>query len=224
MNASLETATVDHICHSLHHLLRGLPVCRFPYQESQIPKNGIYVLFEGGELAHGTDRIVRIGTHTGNNQLRSRLKQHFLNENKDRSIFRKNIGRCLLKQDNDPFLAFWELDLTTSAAKAVHAGKIDFKKQSEIERRVSEYIQGHLRFVAFEVRDKDRRLELESKLISTVSLCGDCGPSAEWLGRLSPNSKIVLSGLWQVNELRKTPLTLDELQELRRSLGVEANP
>jgi hypothetical protein len=62
-------------------------------------------------------RIVRIGTHTGANQLCSRLKQHFLNEMKDRSIFRKNIGRCLLKQANDPFLEFWELDLTSHAAR-----------------------------------------------------------------------------------------------------------
>ncbi len=221
MSANLNAPLTNHLCHLLHQLVSGLPVHRFPYDESQIPRNGIYVLFEDGELAHGANRIVRIGTHTGDNQLRSRLKQHFLNDMKDRSIFRKNIGRCLLNQANDPFLVFWELDLTSHAAKLAHAAKIDFTKQSEIERRVSEYIQGHLRFVVFEVQEKNRRLDLESKLVSTVSLCGNCGPSAEWLGRHSPKNKIILSGLWQVNELRKTPLTADELEELRRSLGVE---
>jgi len=160
MSGTLEAATANRICHSLHQILGGIPAHSFPYQESKIPKNGIYVLFEDGELAHGTSRIVRIGTHTGNNQLRSRLKQHFLNEKKDRSIFRKNIGRCLLKREDDPFLEFWEFDLTSHAAKAEYAAKIDFKKQNEIEKRVSEYIQGHLRFVAFEVRDKDKRLDL----------------------------------------------------------------
>lgn len=219
MSAALAAPTVSDICHSLHEVFGSMAANRFPYEESQIPKNGIYVLFEDGELAHGTSRVVRIGTHTGNNQLCSRLKQHFLNEMKDRSIFRKNIGRCLLGRDNDPFLEFWELDLTTSAAKAAHAGKIDFKKQAEIEKRVSEYIQGHLRFVTFEVQDKNRRLDLESKLISTVSLCDNCGPSEKWLGRHSPKSKIAVSGLWQVNELRKTPLIVDELDVLRRSLG-----
>ncbi len=220
MSGTLEAATTpNHICHSLHQLLGGIPACRFPYQESQIPKNGIYVLFEDGEVAHGKSRIVRIGTHTGNNQLRSRLKQHFLNEKKDRSIFRKNIGRCLLNRDNDPFLEFWELDLTSHTAKVEHAAKIDFIKQNEIERRVSEYIQGHLRFVAFEVRDKDSRLDLESKIISTVSLCENCDPSATWLGRHSPKSKIKLSGLWQVNELRQTPLSNGEMHELRQLLG-----
>ena len=221
MSAAVDAASVNDICHSLHQLLGGLPACRFPYQDSQIPKNGVYVLFEDCELAHGTSRIVRIGTHTGNNQLRSRLRQHFLNV-KDRSILRKNIGRCLLKRDNDPFLEFWELDLTSHVAKAAHAAKIDFKRQAEIERRVSEYIQGHLRFVAFEVREMDRRLALESKLVSTVSLCDNCGPSEEWLGRHSPKSKISLSGLWQVNELRKTPLTVDELREIRQLLVAQS--
>lgn len=222
MSGTTKPATVDEVCHALHHVFSDLPALGFPYQDSQIPKNGIYVLFEDGEVAHGTNRIVRIGTHTGNNQLRSRLKQHFLNENKDRSIFRKNIGRCLLNRDNDPFLEFWELDLTPHAAKATYAAKIDFTKQLDIERRVSEYIQGHLRFVAFEVLDKDRRLALESKLISTVSLCKTCGPSANWLGRHSPKDKIKSCGLWQVNELKKTPLTCDELEELCRCLGVGA--
>lgn len=222
MSGSSEVKTSDDLCHSLHQLLNGISACGFPYQENQIPNNGIYVLFEDGEVAHGTNRIVRIGTHTGNNQLRSRLKQHFLNENKDRSIFRKNVGRCLLNRDGDPFLEFWELDLTSHAARTRYAAKIDFNRQQDIEKRVSEYIQGHLRFVAFEVRDKDERLDLESKLISTVSRCVNCGPSATWLGRHSPKFKVASSGLWQVNELGKTPLSVDELQDLRQLLGVKS--
>jgi hypothetical protein len=87
-----------------------------------------------GELAHGTNRIVRIGTHTGNDQLRSRLKQHFLIENKDRSIFRKNIGRALLNKDHDPFLGQWELDLTSRQAKLQHI-HVDINRQKQIEKR-----------------------------------------------------------------------------------------
>ena len=224
MSNTTKTATVDEVCHDLHHLLGGLTAFGFPYPESQIPQNGIYVLFEDGEFAHGTNRVVRIGTHTGTNQLRSRLKQHFLSEVKDRSIFRKNIGRCLLNRDNDPFLGFWEVDLTSRAAKDKNAGKIDFQKQNEIEKQVSEYIRLHFRFVVFEVRDKTKRLDLESKITSTVSLCDKCGPSPEWLGQHSPKHKIQSGGLWQVNELNKTPLSGHELQELRRSLGVGVEP
>jgi len=41
------------------------------------------------------------------------LYQHYhVNENKDRSIFRKNIGRALLDKNKDPYLKIWELDLT----------------------------------------------------------------------------------------------------------------
>jgi len=213
-------ATAGQTCHSLHQILAGLPKFAFPFEETQIPRNGIYVLFEDGEAAHGTNRVVRIGTHTGNNQLRSRLKQHFLNEKKDRSIFRKNIGRCLLNRDHDPFLEFWELDLTSRAAKEQYSANIDFNKQNEVEKRVSEYIRGHLRFVVFEVPDKDKRLDLESKLISTISRCGDCGASATWIGQNSPISKIKASGLWQVNELNKMPLSVEELYELQKALGV----
>ena len=72
-------------CCKLHEMFNGLNKYFFPLDENSIPLNGIYVLFEKGEFAHKTNRIVRIGTHTGNNQLRSRLKQHFVNENKDRS-------------------------------------------------------------------------------------------------------------------------------------------
>jgi aspartate oxidase len=76
-------------CNSIHNLFNNLKRINFPFDNSDIPKNGIYILFEKGELAHNHDRIVRIGTHTGRDQLLSRLKQHFINENKDRSIFRK---------------------------------------------------------------------------------------------------------------------------------------
>jgi hypothetical protein len=90
------------VCTELHELLTSLPRHHFPFDASRIPLNGIYVLFEDGEVAHGTDRIVRVGTHNGDLRLSKRLIEHFVNENKDRSIFRKNIGRALLHRANDP--------------------------------------------------------------------------------------------------------------------------
>lgn len=207
-------AGVAQVCSSLHQRLNELEKFGFPYPAEKIPLNGIYVLFEEGEEAHSVARIVRIGTHTGVNQLRSRLRQHFLQENKDRSIFRKNIGRCLLNQSNDPFLSSWQLDLTSREARKEHQGSIDLEKQQDIERWVSEFIRRYFRFVVLEVLDQARRLELESKITSTVSLCKDCGPSGTWLGRHSPSVKIRQGGLWQVNELYKTPLTELELQDL----------
>ena len=111
---------MSEICNEVHHLFNELERFRFPFDVDKIPSNGIYILFEVGEQAHGIDRIVRIGTHTGNNQLRSRLQQHVVKENKDRSIFRKNIGRALLNRTKDPFMEQWEWDLTTRKAKETY--------------------------------------------------------------------------------------------------------
>lgn len=202
------------LCQSLHGLLNRSPRLGFPFPEGSVPRNGIYLLFEDGEKGHGADRIVRVGTHTGDNQLRARLEQHFLKENKDRSIFRKNIGRCLLNREHDPFLVSWQIDLTTREARAMHLSTIDSAKQKQVEREVTDYIRSHLRFVVIEIPSKDRRLEIESKITSTISLCDECAPSSTWLGQHSPVPKIRDSGLWQVNELYKVPLSVAELNEL----------
>lgn len=205
-------------CEAIHLLARSLERHNFPFSKSHIPLNGIYILFEKGEQGHGGERIVRIGTHTGENQLYSRLKQHFLNENKDRSIFRKNIGLSLLKQSNDPFFKFWQLDLTTKKAKDKYSHLIDFEYQKLIESRVSQYIRNSFSFCVFEVHKKQERLEIESKIISTVSWCENCGPSNSWLGNFSPKDKIAKSGLWLVNELYKTPFDASGIEGLSKLL------
>lgn len=210
------------ICGRLHMLMHELEVSRFPLDVSKIPLNGIYIMFEEGEIGHDTDRIVRVGTHTGDKQLPSRILQHYVNENKDRSIFRKHIGRALLSRDGDPFLQQWNLDLTTSAAKKRYEGMVDFDKQRQVEKRVTEHLQRNLRFVCFRVDDKNARMRWESRIISTVSWCEACGPSAGWLGLHSPTARIRESGLWIVNELYKDPLAEADLEKLQ-CLLVEAS-
>ena len=205
-------------CGKIHELFSRMNRLKFPFNKKEIPLNGIYVLFEKGEKAHGTDRIVRIGTHTGKNQLLSRLHQHFINENKDRSIFRKNIGRAILNKSKDSFLEKWELDLTTKKAKEKYSKFIDFKKQKEIESKVTKYMQDNFSFIVFRVDNPEERLKLESKLISTVSLCKDCKPSQNWLGNSSPKEKIKECGLWLVNELYKEPVSDKDVEELAKLL------
>jgi hypothetical protein len=203
-------------CEAIHKLASELERHGFPFDESKIPLNGIYILFQKGEDGHHGERVVRIGTHTGDNQLRSRLKQHFLNQNKDRSIFRKNIGRAMLNQRNDPFLKHWELDLTTRKAKEKYSSLIDLDYQKTIEAQVNEFIQTKFSFCVFEVSSKEERLEIESRLISTVSWCEECKPSKTWLGNASPKNKIVESGLWLVNELYKAPFNASGIEHLSR--------
>lgn len=200
-------------CAHIHKLAHNQKRHSFPFADSLLPRNGIYFLFQKGEHGHGQDRIVRIGTHRGDNQLISRLKQHFILENKDRSIFRKNIGRAMLAQDDDPFLEHWEQDLTTREAKDNYAHLIDFGYQRKIEKLVSQYIRDNFSFSVVEVYECNKRLIMESKLISTVCWCEECCASHDWLGNSSPKGKIVKSGLWQVNELYKQPFGEDEILE-----------
>ena len=214
-----ENTAGKNFCEELHKIFNDMKKYKFPFNEQEIPKNGIYILFEKNEFAHKTNRIVRVGTHTGQNQLLSRLQQHFLNENKDRSIFRKNIGRALLNKGKDHFLKQWEIDLTTKEAKDTILASIDLNKQKQVEKQVSRYIQENFSFVVFPVDSEEKRLEIESKIISTISLCENCKPSASWLGLFSPKDKIKESGLWLVNELYKSPLADKEIEELKRIIG-----
>lgn len=207
------------LCHALHGLSSRLRIHSFPFDEELIPKNGIYVLFEEGEDAHGLKRIVRIGTHTGDGRLRLRLREHFITENKDRSVFRKNIGRAILNRSHDPFLADWNIDRTTYAAKRSPDDHADCVKQQSVERQVTDCIRASMRFAVFRVDDRNRRLFWESRMISTISLCEKCDPSPEWLGRFSPKNKICESGLWQVNELFKEPFSKIEFSEFAHSIG-----
>jgi len=192
---------MSEICWFLHTFINSMRIHDYPFNPKDIPLNGIYFLFESGEFAHGGRRIVRVGTHTGSNNLRNRLAEHYTGGNKDRSIFRKNIGRGFLNKDKDPFLKFWELDLTSREARKRYEGKIDREKQASVERQVTNYIQKNISFVVVEIPDKDKRLLLEGLAISIIFQCQDCGPSSDWLGRHSPSPKIQSGGLWNIKGL-----------------------
>jgi len=209
---------MDNYCDYLHKICNKAKRYSFPFIDSEIPLNGIYILFEKREYGHNLDRIVRIGTHTGKNQLPSRIHQHFLNENKDRSIFRKNIGRALLNKNNDSYLKIWEYDLTTKANREKYLESVDLSKQIQIEKEISNYIQSNFSFSLLTIDDKDKRLEIEAKFISTVSLCENCKPSDTWLGNFSTKEKIRLSGLWLVNELWKEPLSNNDIDLIQRNI------
>ncbi|MBE0662066.1 MAG: hypothetical protein IH597_06320 [Bacteroidales bacterium] len=201
-------------CQVLHQFFNGRKRFSFPFDESQLPLNGIYILFEKGEHAHDGDRITRIGAHTGTNQLRFRLFQHFVIENKDRSIFRKNIGRAILNRNNDSFLEKWELDLTSWEAKQNFSASIDFNKQKDVELQVSRHIQENFSFVVFHVDDMVERLYIEKRLIATISNCTECKPSENWFGKFSTKGKIRISGLWQEQHLWKKPFSEGEMSEI----------
>lgn len=83
-------------CYDIHKFFYSLK--RYNYNTiGEIPfENGIYIFFENGEIYKDLDRIVRVGTHRSDNRLKNRLRD-YSKPNKDGSIFRKNIGRAILK-------------------------------------------------------------------------------------------------------------------------------
>jgi len=209
---------MSELCNQLHLLVRDGKRFDFSTGYDAIPLNGICIMFEKGEFAHAGDRIVNIGTHTGNNQLKSRIDQHFENENKNRSIFRKNIGRCFLNRANRHYLPTWELDTTSRRKKELYSNLIDKELEIEIERQISQYIQTNISFCLLDIPSKENRLYYKARLIGTVSCCSDCMATSNWLGNFSPIEKIKKSGLWQVKELYSKVLSTDELSFISTAL------
>ena len=205
-------------CTRLHAAVRNLEVQPFPADKKRLPPNGVYVLFEKGELGHGGMRIVRIGSHTGADKLPSRMTEH-TTKNKDRSIFRKNIGRALLNKAGDPFLEQWNFDLTSRAKRTHYGPLVDATLQSQVEEQVSQYFLENFTFSVISIDAKVARLDFEKRAIATIAQCPHCRPSPSWLGNFSPLPAIRDSGLWLKQHLAGEPLNsadlawLDEIVE-----------
>ena len=209
------------VCQYLHDTLSRLPRLRRD-DLSQVPANGIYVLFEKGEEGHGVERIVRIGTHTGENNLAPRIREHLYTPNKDRSIFRKHVGRCLLAKESDPFLAQWQFDLTTKVSRAMNGHKVDMARLKEVENEVTRYMTENFSFSALRFNMQAERLRYEASLLSTIFHCRDCSPSETWLGKSHPTSAVMRGcGLWNMQGLRGPVLSLDEAKRVIE-LGAQA--
>ena len=196
-------------CQQLHQIFNNAER-QNKIDPSKIPTNGIYIFFQVGEESHQGDRIVRIGTHTKDGNLRARLENHLRGKNKDGSIFMKHLGRALLNKRKDyDLLEHWSNDQSKKDKKDVFKARDDYQflknEIDSITEEVSEILKSRFSFLAFSVSTKEERLKLESKIISTVSLCKECGSSQEWLGNYIPTKRyqetIVKSGLWNVKEL-----------------------
>lgn len=199
----------------LHEWFNGLKRYTFDFNEKEIFQNGLYVLFESGEKFEGLDRIVRIGTHTGQNNLVKRLSEHFLRPNKDRSVFRKHIGRAILVRDNDhELLTHWNIDLTSKKSREKWEGKIDKTAIQVVENKVSDYMKNHFSFTVIPIENKEKRLFFETGIVATVLQSPSFYPSPNWLGKFATQAKIRDSGLWQIQGQNGTPLDCDSLENL----------
>lgn len=134
---------------ALHMLFNGLPRLDWTMINDIPYKNGIYVMFEAGESFHGMDRIVRVGTHRGENRLLKRLKDHFMGDNAHRSILRKNIGRAFLHRGSAPYLRVREIDMQYSANRRKYGHLVDDDMETNLEARISRYLRENITFICF---------------------------------------------------------------------------
>ena len=191
---NLENANVE-----IHKHFNSLP--RYTYkgngQFSATPpnKSGIYIMFEDGEKIGNLDRIVRVGK--AEQPLLTRLTQHFINEDKDHSIFRKHVGRALLQKGN-----YSQVDINNWNIKGIKCPQIEKKVTVELKR---------FSFCCIEDFSNIEEIKnLEQTLIETLSMynrlykkqTGKDIFSENWLGQDCTNDKVRTSGLWNDEHVR----------------------
>lgn len=206
---------MKNLTNSLHILFNNLVRYSYPYEEmlSSIPINGVYILFEKGERYNEFDRIVQVGIGREDGNLQNRLNEHFIKKNKNRSIFRKNIGRTFLNEEDNPYLKCWNVDSTSRKNKEKYSKCLNLNFEAELEDRITEYIQSNITFCVFNVDTKEERIYWKSKIVATIAQSG-ITPSETWLGNNSPQDKIKKSGLWQEQHHHDLQLTHEELEQL----------
>ena len=221
----------DDLCQAVHEAARALPRVAYPFNRSDLPRDGIYLFFEVGEYdGHtGDERIVRVGTHKNGN-FRSRISEHYMLSKelnirvdrpapKDRSIFRKNLGRAWICKQNIGYLDVWNIDFTPSQNQQEHAHRRDIVIEREVEGKVTALLREGFSFAWLPVTNEAERMGmggLEGRLIGTLAQCSACAASTGWLGRHSPDERIRTSGLWQVQHLQHNPVDDADLDLLRR--------
>ena len=214
-------AEEDNYCKEIHELFNNANRL-YHYDITQIPfENGIYVMFERGEKYGYFDRIVRIGTHRSDGRLKNRLKDHFQKENKDGSIFRKNIGLALLHKNKNPYEDIWSLDESKADTRTKFLDAINSENKLSIEKEVTNYLHNNISFVCFEVETKEKRLRIEEGLISLLNNTNDFYSSDSWLGKHSPKLEIAQSGLWNTQGLNARQLSNSEITDLKNMLDGE---
>lgn len=152
------------------------------------------------------------------------MKQHFENPNKDRSIFRKNIGRAVLNKDNNPLLKYWNLDLTNRANKDKYFDADLEKERQQLESWITNYLHDNMSFVVFPVNTKEERLRLEEAIISTLYQSEDFQASKDWLGNYVLPTKanhVKDARMWLSQGIKAKALTDEEMDKLYKICEVE---
>lgn len=198
------------------------------------PDSRVYLFFEPGEHRSDRDepRVVRVGTHRVSRESKSTfwhpLRTHRGNAdglgNHRGSVFRLHVGAALAAKDAELVAPSW--------GKGQAGDLVARKSEEPLERAVSQHI-GTMSVLWLDVEDPpgpaSDRAYLERNLIGL--LVGRTGPadppSRGWLGLFSPDDRIRVSGLWNLDFLTYsyTPDFLAVLDEyVSITLGQKPQP
>jgi hypothetical protein len=215
---------IDEKFELLHRLFNHLPMYQFKKEDIRKLNfsNGIYIVFEEGEIFQTIKRIVRVGTHRTPDRLLRRLEDHI--KETGMSVFRKKIGCAILNKNNpnnQDLIDHWY----APSHKEYHL--IDKAVLKNIQESVTSYIVNKMWFVAFEVprtkKEERGTLFWEAKIIATIAQSKYCHQSINWLGnsvpvRISGLKPVKKYGLWLTKELDSEPLSDIEIKELKNIL------
>jgi hypothetical protein len=180
--------------------------------------NGVYLIKDNSE-----NRIVRIGTNTKDNGLKTRLNKHL--QNKECSPFRRLLGEALIQAKRNQDIELWQWHIKKSELRQLLSPEEDFKNYEVLinnhEKLVTEEIKKHS-YAIIPVSDTEERNKLEKKLISTYSWIWAYDTRADfdekrWLGEYIPET-----GMWLSNEAFKNPMEERDLDRLLQLIQTES--
>lgn len=197
------------ILDQLAHKEVGPRLLRDSTGDSGWPSHGVYFFYERGELRlGGTQRVVRIGTHSlteaSQTTLWDRLRQHRGHiggrnaggGNHRASVFRRHVGAALIRREG------LSRDLLDSWLDRHNPNPEMAALEATIELEVSRYI-GDMPFLWLAVPERSDRDFIERHSIALLS-CRVGGldiPSDNWLGHDAEREQIRDSGLWNVGHV-----------------------
>ena len=208
---------IDDRVRRVYQAVMSLPRVDCETLKSGIPMNGVYFCFESGEAVAldgvQTDRIVRVGINTQQDNLPKRITHHF--KDSGTSIFRWHVCCAMLNRENpnDPLL------LTERPYSKIG-----------IREKVSLLMRQNFTLSCVQVDCHCDRSRLEAGVIALLSQYSLGSPSPDWLGchavktfrkkqKLDAprvNVEIRNSGLWNQDHVNGTPISEDDLVLLEK--------
>ncbi|MEG0856616.1 MAG: hypothetical protein RSG52_09050 [Terrisporobacter sp.] len=207
----IETASYGE---KLHILFNSMNKYSFGNLDDIPFTNGVYIILDKKEKYEGMSRIVRVGTHSGENRLIVRLKKHFKEGAKDESVLRKNIGKAILDYNNLDYITIWSINFNDkrNEKKYSHLRNIEYEKN--LEKMITYYMKERFEFVCFEIFEEEARNRLVEGILSTLAIDENFVCSEIWLGNYSPVETIRNGGVWVNEELNKEKLNDREIREI----------